>query len=123
MCWVETADAGSDCACPGAGAGATSGRTPPCPGPPAARAGPRTATSSADAQLVADGREAAGDLFRRDTAEVGRQQRARRAFGGAEQALVLDLERVARRLEVANQLAQQRGAHFLQVARRHAARR
>src|SRR5438874_12763792 len=66
-------------------------------------------------------REPGPDRFRRQGGEVGRQQLTAGALESRDETLVLELQRIRRRLEVADQLVQQRTAQDLLAPRCHAA--
>src|SRR2546430_17018287 len=66
-------------------------------------------------------REPGPDRFRRPGGEVGRQQLTTGALESRDETLVLELQRIRRRLEVADQLVQQRAAQDLLAPRCHAA--
>src|SRR6059036_2634960 len=65
-------------------------------------------------------RESGADRFRRYGGEVRRQELAAGALERRDETLVLELQRIRRRLEVPDELAQQRGAQRRPARRRHA---
>src|SRR5207247_10469986 len=65
-------------------------------------------------------REAGADRFRRYGSEVRRQELAAGALERRDETLVLELQRIRRRLEVPDELAQPRGAQRGPACGRHA---